>query len=242
MIDKIPKMKMPEIDGYPKMYMIDEKFVSLTDAGLLVDSQYVKYGSPTDCYARETVANLLKTADKVARDVFGVRLLILDAYRPVSVQTALWDKYYGELKAQYPNLAEEELIPKVTQFVSQPSEDILYPSVHNTGGAIDVTLVRSDGTQLDMGTEFDDFSEKASTAYFEKSRAKSYFRNRRRMLYSIMTSVGFTNLPSEWWHYDYGDAFYAYYTCHPRRHMKPLYSGITDDDFNRIYLKRGGII
>lgn len=242
MIDKIPKMKMPEIDGYPKMYIIDEKFVSLTDAGLLVDSQYAQYGSPTDCYARETVANLLKTADKVARGVFGVRLLILDAYRPVSVQTALWDKYYGEVKSQYPDLAEEELISKVKQFVSQPSEDIFHPSVHNTGGAVDVTLVRSDGTRLDMGTEFDDFSEKAFTAYFEKSRAKAYFRNRRRMLYSIMTSVGFTNLPSEWWHYDYGDAFYAYYTCHSRRHMKPLYSGITDDDFNRIYLKRGGII
>lgn len=139
--EKIPKRKMPKIDDYTKMYIIDEKFVSLTDAGLLVDSQYVKYGSPTDCYARETVANLLKTADKVAKGVFGVRLLILDAYRPVSVQTTLWDKYYCELKAQYPDLAEEELIAKVKQFVSKPSEDIFHPSVHNTGGAVDVTLV-----------------------------------------------------------------------------------------------------
>lgn len=24
-----------------------------------------------------------------------------------------------------------------------------------------------------------------------------------------MTSVGFTNYPSEWWHYDYGDLFWA---------------------------------
>lgn len=238
--EKIPKRKMPKIDDYTKMYIIDEKFVSLTDAGLLVDSQYVKYGSPTDCYARETVANLLKTADKVAKGVFGVRLLVLDAYRPVSVQTTLWDKYYCELKAQYPDLAEEELIAKVKQFVSKPSEDIFHPSVHNTGGAVDVTLVMSDGTRLDMGTEFDDFSEKAHTAYFEKGRHKVYHRNHRRMLYSIMTSVGFTNLPSEWWHYDYGDAFWAYYTCQPKCHMKPLYSGIADSDFDRMYLKHGG--
>lgn len=27
-----------------------------------------------------------------------------------------------------------------------------------------------------------------------------------------MIKAGFTNLPSEWWHYDYGDAFWSYYT------------------------------
>lgn len=240
MIDKVPKVKMPEIDNYTRMYMMDEKFVSLTDTGLLVAPQYVKYGSPTDCYARETVANLLKTADNIARGVFGVRLLILDAYRPISVQTALWDKYYGELKAQYPDLAEDELITKVKQFVSEPSDDIYRPSVHNTGGAIDVTLIRSSGTWLDMGTEFDDFSEKSHTAYFEKSRCKTFPRNCRRALYNVMTAVGFTNLPSEWWHYDYGDAFWAYYTCNPKCHIKPLYSGITDEDFNKMYLQLEG--
>ena len=236
MIDKIPKMKMPEIDNYTRMYMLDEKFVSLTDAGLLVAPQYIKYGSHTDCYARETVANLLKTADNLAKSVYGVRLLILDAYRPISVQMALWDKYYSELKIQYPELSEEELIAKVTQFVSKPSDDIFHPSVHNTGGAIDVTLIRSSGTWLDMGTEFDDFSEKSYTAYFEKSRCKSLPRNYRRALYTVMTAVGFTNLPSEWWHYDYGDAFWAYYTCKPKCHIKPLYSGISDSDFNKLYL------
>lgn len=33
----------------------------------------------------------------------------------------------------------------------------------------------------------------------------------RRLLHNIMTKVGFTNLPSEWWHYDYYDRFYAFY-------------------------------
>lgn len=238
MIDKIPKVKMPEVeDDYTRMYMLDEKFVNLSDVGLLVAPQYVKYGSPIDCYARETVANLLKTADNIARGVFGVRLLILDAYRPISVQTALWDKYYNELKIQYPDLPEDEFTAKVKQFVSEPSNDIYHPSVHDTGGAIDVTLVRSSGIWLDMGTEFDDFSEKSHTAYFEKSRCKAYPRDFRRALYNVMTAVGFTNLPSEWWHYDYGDAFWAYYTHNPKCHIKPLYSGITDEDFNKMYLQ-----
>lgn len=43
----------------------------------------------------------------------------------------------------------------------------------------------------------------------------------RRLLYNIMTKVGFTNLPSEWWHYDYYDRFYAFYN-----HTTSYYEGI----------------
>ena len=43
-----------------------------------------------------------------------------------------------------------------------------------------------------------------------------------------MTSVGFTNLPSEWWHYDYGNANWAYY-----KKESPIYSGVfTEKDLN----------
>ncbi len=33
-------------------------------------------------------------------------------------------------------------------------------------------------------------------------------RENRRLLYYAMIDAGFTNLPSEWWHYDYGDRFW----------------------------------
>ena len=34
-------------------------------------------------------------------------------------------------------------------------------------------------------------------------------RDNRRLLYNVMTAAGFTNLPSEWWHFDYGDGMWA---------------------------------
>lgn len=43
----------------------------------------------------------------------------------------------------------------------------------------------------------------------------------RRLLYATMLRAGFTNLPSEWWHYDYYDRFYAYYT-----QTKSRYNGV----------------
>jgi D-alanyl-D-alanine dipeptidase len=36
-----------------------------------------------------------------------------------------------------------------------------------------------------------------------------------------MIKAGFTNLPTEWWHYDYGDKFWAYYNK-----TRTLYTGL----------------
>jgi D-alanyl-D-alanine dipeptidase len=38
-----------------------------------------------------------------------------------------------------------------------------------------------------------------------------------------MIQAGFTNLPSEWWHYDYGTKFWGYFTGNDA-----LYKGIID--------------
>lgn len=53
-------------------------------------------------------------------------------------------------------------------------------------------------------------------------------RDNRRLLYKIMTEAGFTNLPSEWWHYDYGDRFWAYYN-----NCSAIYEGVfTKEEIN----------
>jgi D-alanyl-D-alanine dipeptidase len=85
-----------------------------------------------------------------------------------------------------------------------------------------------------MGTSFDAFSDATWTDYFEPGRghdtatgdtANITARKNRRMLYNVMTAAGFTNLPSEWWHYDYGDNMWAQLTG-----GKPFYAGILDAD------------
>ncbi|MGV8547019.1 M15 family metallopeptidase, partial [Pseudomonas aeruginosa] len=37
-------------------------------------------------------------------------------------------------------------------------------------------------------------------------------RDHRRLLYHAMLDAGFSNLPSEWWHYDFGDQLWAWHT------------------------------
>jgi hypothetical protein len=40
-------------------------------------------------------------------------------------------------------------------------------------------------------------------------------KKNRRLLYHAMKKAGFTNYPSEWWHYDYGDTFWGALTGLP---------------------------
>ena len=73
-------------------------------------------------------------------------------------------------------------------------------------------LVDEDTKQeLDMGVEFDEFSTLTKTSAFEEKGMDKKIRNNRRILYWSMTKAGFTNLPSEVWHYDYGNRAWAFY-------------------------------
>lgn len=191
-------------------------------------------GSSKHLMARRTVIEKLKEAELLLP--LGYKFLIYDAYRPVIIQQELWDFYkrenIKEIKKKKRGLsavAISDLAEKETlKFVARPSYNIILASPHNTGGAVDLTIVDEDGIPLDMGCEFDDFSDKTWSdfyEYFDNSEDETAIkiRNNRRMLYNVMTAVGFTNLPSEIWHYDYGNENWAYYN-----NCAPLYTGILD--------------
>ena len=110
----------------------------------------------------------------------------------------------------------------ISKFVSIPVFDKMRAPVHTTGGAVDLTLIDTNGKPLNMGTDFDDFSEKANTDYYERHFNQEITKN-RRLLYNAMINEGFTNIPSEWWHYDYGDSYWGFYKGEP-----PFYGGFSN--------------
>lgn len=222
----IPQIKMPSINDYNINYL-DEEIISLSEAGFKCESQYLIAGIPgayKDCYARKTVVEKLLYAQSLLPK--GLKFKIYDGYRPICIQRRLWNYYRQDIKNKNPNLTDEELDFKTSFFVSKPSMDVKKPSLHNTGGAIDLTLVTTDGYGLNMGTLFDDFTNRAWTNHFEMYAECEEVKLNRRMLYNVMIEAGFTNLPSEWWHYDYGTKFWAYFN-----NTDALYEGILDIDF-----------
>lgn len=219
--EPIPHIDFPSIDNYC-INAIDDELVSLSSLGLMCESQYYMQGikgALKDCYARQLVANRLLDVNRNLPE--GLSLKVYDAYRPIEVQQYLWDYYRNKLSKDNKDLSDAELDKKTSFFVSKPSYDIINPSLHNTGGAVDVTLVDSNGVELNMGTKFDAFSNKAWTNHFEEYVDDKDVKTNRRILYNSMIKAGFTNLPSEWWHYDFGTKFWAYF-----KNRNALYIGI----------------
>ena len=46
-------------------------------------------------------------------------------------------------------------------------------------------------------------------------KIKDQHKKNRLILFYALTSVGFVNLPTEWWHYSYGDQYWAIYNQKP---------------------------
>ena len=203
-------------------YMINSKnLVDLYEysQGLIrVDMQYYKQGLPGSinvAYVRHEVADMLMQSAQSLPN--GIYLKVWDAWRTFETQKHLYDTYFCDLKDKHPELSDGDILILTREFVSNPYD---YQYLHGTGGAVDVTLVDMNGNDLDMGTIFDDFSDKANTNYFSKSN--SSIHNNREMLLRAMLAAGFVNFSNEWWHYDYGDKLWATTTG-----STPLYNVIS---------------
>ncbi|QTP61387.1 M15 family metallopeptidase [Billgrantia antri] len=180
-------------------------------------------GAVPECFVREGVYRALLAAARALPEGFG--LVVLDGWRPWRVQQYLFDTLHEAIHLHHPELDEEELLERTREFVSLPSRDPAAPSPHLTGGAVDVTLCDAVGLPLDMGTLFDEALPASHSDHFERlatpSQEQLRARDNRRLLYRIMIEQGFTNLPSEWWHYDLGDQLWAHYGGHAEARYGP---------------------
>lgn len=174
---------------------------------------YYKMGVPNavdECFVRRQVFDRLLQASRLLPD--GIRLVILDGWRPFIVQQYLFDTLINLIQRARPELDAEAQYAFARTLVSPPSTDPEAPSPHLTGGSVDVTLSDAEGRLLDMGTLFDEASPLSWSAALEGQNDHSQLetaRTNRRILYNAMTEAGFTNLPSEWWHYDFGNQLWA---------------------------------
>lgn len=149
-----------------------------------IDLRYAGRGN----FLRETLypANrcLLQrvTAERIARvqaklDSAGLVLVVWDCYRPLSVQRRMWK------------------IVKDPRYVADPQEG----SKHNRGAAVDVSLATARGAALEMGTDHDDFSERAHRDFADLPAEAI---QHRKALEQVMKNEGFLPLATEWWHFD----------------------------------------
>jgi zinc D-Ala-D-Ala dipeptidase len=164
----------------------DSTFVNLSDFSSLfvldlkyaTDDNFLKtkvYDCPS-CYLRlKTVKALIEANNEFIER--GYKIKLFDCYRPLDVQKKMW-----------------KIVSNPT-YVADPARG----SIHNRGGAVDITLVDTNGKELDMGTPFDFFGPQASHQYLKLS---STVLKNRSLLKEVMLKHQFEAFESEWWHYN----------------------------------------
>lgn len=147
----------------------------------------------------------------------GYRLLIVEGYRPLAVQQRIFEKYSAELQAAFPEMSPEEICVAASRYVS-PVE----VAPHTAGAAVDLTLCTEDGEELDMGTPLNATPEQSGGACYTAAPGLSAeARHHRELLGTALGSAGLVNYPTEWWHWSYGDRYWAMTTGAPAAHYGP---------------------
>ncbi len=189
----------------------------------LVTQKEISYGPPpvlpqntNYTQVRKTIYEKLKQAQAKLPD--GLQFRLYEGYRSLELQQKLFQERYDRLQKENPQLTHQQLFIESTKFVSpvinlDGSKNI---PPHSTGAAIDVYLIDKNGNVVDMGITLDDTYRDLSGIYCKtdslaiSEKAKTY----RKIMGKALEAVGFVNYPTEYWHWSYGDRYWAYQTHH----------------------------
>ncbi|RGC68614.1 D-alanyl-D-alanine dipeptidase [Micromonospora sp. MW-13] len=151
----------------------------------------------------------------------GLRLLVVEGYRPLRLQTEYFEGYRDELRLRYPDWDAARLRVETSKFVSPPEV-----APHSTGGTVDLTLCTYDGRELDLGTAVNATPVASGDACFTWSPDISPAARRNRIILgAALLAAGLVNYPTEWWHWSYGDRYWALSTGADRTRYGPVELG-----------------
>lgn len=166
---------------------------------------------------RKTIYDKLIEAQNKLPD--GFRFCLYEGYRNLNLQQKIFQDRYNSLREENPSLSHEEIFIESTKFVSPVINldgSVNIPP-HATGAAVDVYLLDKNGKVVDMGIHLDDTYHDLAGTYCKtdsdaiSEQAKKY----RHMMSNVLLAVGFVNYPTEYWHWSYGDRYWAYQTHQP---------------------------
>lgn len=176
---------------------------------ILLDTRKSKASNSYFRLRKSVVAKLLEAAKYLPQ---GVRFLVIEGHRPLSLQKRYFDEYSEELSGFHPDWDKKRIYEEASKFVAPP--EIIPP--HSTGGAVDLTLATENGKEIDMGTRLNADPEESNNACFTlAANISDSARANRQLLINTMSKNGFVNYPTEWWHWSYGDRYWAYHTNRP---------------------------
>lgn len=169
---------------------------------------------------RKTIAEkLYKVSENLPE---GINLVLIEGYRTMKSQQDSWNSACLKLKIENPDWTEEQIEQQVRLVLAKPTP----LANHHCGGAVDVALMKRDGTFLDMGTSYP--SEAMSAEWYKKfpmlsDQITDKQKVNRKILRDAMETEDFVWYPGEWWHYCWGDRMWAVYSNQTECFYGPVY-------------------
>ncbi len=112
---------------------------------ILIDTRQSKVSNSYFKLRKSVVARLLEAKNYLPQ---GIRFMVIEGHRPLSLQKEYFDEYINELSDLHPDWDNEQIHQEASKYVAPP--EITPP--HSTGGAVDLTLAEENGKEIDMGT------------------------------------------------------------------------------------------
>jgi D-alanyl-D-alanine dipeptidase len=196
----LKKVKTRE-NGEPLIYLPDN-----LDKNIFIELVDIKVPAKDEerLWLRKGIIERLNAAQKSLPESY--HLLIRDAFRTEKMVWNLYNLYLSNLKEEKPNLTDTEAKLMIRNILAVP-DDPVTPG-HMTGGAIDLILADDNGQKIQLRTDEDLIPREEQDFTFCKKLSEDILA-KRHILYDAMISVGFHNYFREFWHYSYGDAYWA---------------------------------
>ncbi|HEV6952044.1 MAG TPA: M15 family metallopeptidase [Promicromonospora sp.] len=208
---------LPAPDGDGEIVLLSDGRVSaieVQESGEPLVALDASFG-PAGALVRAEVARRLQHAQELLPD--GLRLEVVEGHRHPADQQRIIDTYAREVLAEHPGVDASELEVLTSRFVSP-----IAVAPHVAGAATDLTLVDENGP-LDMGTPIDATPEQSGgRCYFGSPDITPEARALREVLAHALGAAGMVNYPTEWWHWSYGDRYWALVTGAPAAVYGPV--------------------
>ncbi|NHI05910.1 peptidase M15B and M15C DD-carboxypeptidase VanY/endolysin [Streptomyces sp. KO7888] len=202
---KIVLMSDPRVAAIP-VQDCGEELIDIRVSGLFLVDQRKQDPDGHFAHLRHGLIERLEHAQRLLPTEF--RLLVVEGYRPPALQRAYFEEYATELRRGNPDWSDSRVHEAASRYVSPPE---IAP--HSAGAAVDLTLAASDGQEVDMGTRMNASPEESDGAcYTHANSISGAARAHRDTLCRVMSAAGFVNYPTEWWHFSYGDRYWALHT------------------------------
>ena len=176
---------------------------------------------------RKTVYEMLIKAQLLLPE--NLKFCLDEGYRSLSIQEQLFKKCYLQQQILYTDWSSDSIFKETTKFVSPIINLDCSSNVppHSTGAAIDVHLIDDNQQALDMGMPLEENFNKQYELFAQTDSQKISViaQKNRKIMSNALLKAGFVNYPTEYWHWSYGDRYWAYH----KRFSHAIYGQLPDN-------------